>query len=72
MLLDVPEVQSFHTLIKENDPITQNPSQTVSGKCPHRPGDLKSAVSPDFDISKLDGLWRTVYDEAEMKEVSTC
>ena len=42
------------------------------GLCPHRPGDVKSAVSGSFDPERIAGPWINAYDEKELTNQYLC
>ena len=61
-------VNALHFMNLQDDPVLQNADQILPGHCPNKPGDLKSNLSTDFDLAKLEGVWRNIYDEKALNE----
>ena len=66
------EVYCLHQMNLGGDPALQDTDLLRRGHCPKKPGDLKSKLSEDFDMSKLEGVWRTIYDEKDLNGKYAC
>jgi len=42
------------------------------GKCPFRPGDLKSKLNKTLDFKRLNGTWKVIYDESKLNDRFSC
>lgn len=42
------------------------------GKCPFRPGDLKSKLNETLDLKRLNGTWKIIYDEKKLNDRFSC
>lgn len=72
LLLMSREVSGLRPLNLANDQATQSASHIKPGRCPYKPGELKSRVKDSLKPEKLDGVWRVIYDGKEMNQNFTC
>ena len=71
-MLLVENIFALHFMNLQNDPSLQSTELILPGHCPYKPGDLKSKLGQSFNITKLEGVWRTIYDEKALNERYSC
>jgi len=67
------QVSSFHEVNHDMvDMRLPNAHRVSVGKCPLKPEEVPTNVKDKFDIHKIDGIWKLLYDEKQLNDNYTC